>query len=59
MRDDLRLTYAQIGLFLSVPGLIANFIEPIMFILGDVWKRRVIMLAGGILFAISLAMIIG
>lgn len=56
MRDDLVLTYVQIGLLLSVPGLITNFIEPFMFILGDVWKRRVILLAGGVLFAISLAL---
>jgi FSR family fosmidomycin resistance protein-like MFS transporter len=56
IRDDLTLTYAQIGLLLSLPGLIANLIEPFMFILGDVWKRRVILLAGGILFALSLAL---
>ena len=56
MRDDLALTYVQIGLLLSLPGIISNFIEPFMFILGDVWKRRVIMLAGGILFAFSLAL---
>ena len=56
MRDDLALTYAQIGLLLSLPGVIANFIEPFMFILGDVWKRRVILLTGGILFALSLAL---
>jgi len=56
IRDDLALTYTQIGLLLSVPGLIANFIEPFMFILGDVWKRRVILLTGGVLLAISLAL---
>jgi FSR family fosmidomycin resistance protein-like MFS transporter len=56
IRDDLVLSYAQIGLLLSVPGLIANFIEPVMFILGDVWKRRVILLAGGVFFALSLAL---
>jgi FSR family fosmidomycin resistance protein-like MFS transporter len=55
IRDDLTLSYAQIGLLLSVPGLIANFIEPFMFILGDVWKRRLILLTGGVLFALSLA----
>jgi FSR family fosmidomycin resistance protein-like MFS transporter len=55
-RDDLMLTYAQIGLLLSLPGLIANFIEPFMFILGDVWKRRLILLTGGVLFALSLAL---
>lgn len=56
IRDDLKLTYIQIGLLLSVPGLIANFIEPFMFILGDVWRRRLILLAGGFLFALSLAL---
>jgi len=56
IRDDLTLSYAQIGLLFSIPGLIANFIEPFMFILGDVWKRRVILLAGGVLFALSLAL---
>jgi len=56
MRDDLALTYVQIGLLLSLPGIISNFIEPFMFILGDVWKRRVILLTGGILFALSLAL---
>jgi FSR family fosmidomycin resistance protein-like MFS transporter len=56
MRDDLALSYAQIGLLFSLPGLVANFIEPFMFILGDVWKRRVILLAGGVFFALSLAL---
>lgn len=56
IRNDLTLSYAQIGLLFSLPGLIANFIEPVMFILGDVWKRRIILLAGGILFTLSLAL---
>ncbi len=56
IRDDLALTYAQIALLFSVPGVIANFIEPFLFILGDVWKRRAILLAGGVLFALSLAL---
>lgn len=54
IRDDLHLTYVQIGIVLSVPGLIANFVEPFLFILGDVWKRRVIILAGGVFFTLSL-----
>jgi hypothetical protein len=33
MRTDLGLTYAQIGLALSLPGFISNFIEPFLFIL--------------------------
>ena len=54
IRDDLGLTYAQVGLLLGVPGLIASLIEPGLFILSDVWKRRAIILAGGIMFALEL-----
>jgi FSR family fosmidomycin resistance protein-like MFS transporter len=54
IRDDLHLNYAQIGLALSLPGFIANFIEPFLFAIGDVWKRRVVILAGGVFFTISL-----
>lgn len=54
IRNDLGLDYFQIGLALSLPGLLANFIEPFLFILGDVWKRRTIILLGGIFFTISL-----
>ena len=56
MRDDLALTYTQIGLLLSLPGIIAAFIEPFIGILGDVWKRRVLIVTGGILFTVSLFM---
>ncbi|HSK88843.1 MAG TPA: MFS transporter [Anaerolineales bacterium] len=55
LRDDFQLTYTQIGLLLSLPGIIAAFIEPFIGILGDVWKRRVLIVVGGILFATSLA----
>ncbi|MBC6938358.1 MAG: MFS transporter [Chloroflexi bacterium] len=54
IRDDLGLTYAQVGLLLSIPGLIASFIEPLIGILGDVWKRRLIILGGGVCFAAAL-----
>lgn len=54
IRDDLRLTYTQIGLLLSLPGIIAAFIEPFIGVLGDVWRRRALILLGGLLFTISL-----
>ena len=54
IRDDLGLSYFQIGLALSLPGLLANFIEPFLFILGDLWKRRAVILLGGLFFAVSL-----
>ena len=55
-RNDLHLTYTQIGLLLSLPGIIAAFIEPLIGILGDVWKRRILIVTGGILFILSLFM---
>jgi len=54
IRNDLHLTYSQIGLALSLPGIIAAFIEPFIGILGDVWRRRLLILGGGILFTASL-----
>jgi MFS transporter, FSR family, fosmidomycin resistance protein len=51
IRDDLGLTYIEIGLLLSLPNLIGNLIEPVIGILGDTWKRRVLVLGGGIFFA--------
>ncbi len=54
IRDNLHLTYTQIGLLLSLPGIIAAFIEPFIGILGDIWKRRALILAGGVFFTLSL-----
>jgi MFS transporter, FSR family, fosmidomycin resistance protein len=54
IRDDLHLSYEQIGLLLSVPELVAMVIEPWLGILGDVWKRRVIVIGGGIFFMVAL-----
>jgi FSR family fosmidomycin resistance protein-like MFS transporter len=51
IRDDLHLTYTQVGLILSVPPIVGNLIEPSYGILGDVWRRRVLILGGGIVFA--------
>lgn len=56
LRDDFFLTYTQVGLLLSLPGLVASFIEPFLGILGDVWKRRLLILGGGVFFSFSLAL---
>jgi FSR family fosmidomycin resistance protein-like MFS transporter len=48
-----RLTYAQVGILLSVPTVVGNVIEPVVGILRDVWKRRVLIVGGGLLFAFS------
>ncbi len=54
IRTDLGLTYAQIGLLLGVPRIVGNLIEPALGILGDVWKRRVLVLGGGMFFTVEL-----
>src|ERR1041384_5081270 len=54
IRNDLGLNYAQIGLALSLPGFLANFIEPFLFTISDVWKRRAVILLGGVFFTLSL-----
>jgi MFS transporter, FSR family, fosmidomycin resistance protein len=48
VRTDLGLNYIQIGLLMSIPNVIANLIEPIFGILGDVWNRRLLILGGGV-----------
>jgi len=53
MRTDLHLNYVQIGLALSLPGIIGNIIEPFLGILGDVWKRPALILGGGIFFVLA------
>lgn len=57
IRDDLKLDYAQVGLLLGVPNLVANVIEPFLGILGDVWRRRVLVLGGGVVYGLSLLLV--
>ncbi|MBN2007359.1 MAG: MFS transporter [Anaerolineae bacterium] len=54
IRDDLGLTYIQIGVLLGLPAIVSSVVEPVLGILGDVWKRRVLILGGGAFFALSL-----
>src|ERR1700687_4099928 len=56
IRSDLGLSYAQIGLLLGVPNLIAAIIEPVLGILGDVWKRWLLIVGGGVLFTLALVL---
>lgn len=51
IRDDFSLSYAQVGLVLSLPVLVSVFIEPIIGILGDVWRRQWLVIGGGFVFA--------
>lgn len=53
IRDDLGLTYTQVGILLSVPTFVSALIEPVLGILADVWRRRVLVLAGGVAFTLA------
>lgn len=53
IRDDLRLSYTEIGVLLTVPAFVGCLIEPWLFILADVWRRRALALAGGVAFALA------
>jgi FSR family fosmidomycin resistance protein-like MFS transporter len=47
IRDDLGLTYAQVGLLLGLPLLVSSLIEPVVLLLGDTPLRSRVMVGGG------------
>ena len=57
VRNDLDLTYVQIGLLLSVPGIFSSFVEPVIGILGDMGYRRLLVVGGGVAFAVALGLV--
>jgi FSR family fosmidomycin resistance protein-like MFS transporter len=59
IRDDLGLSYVQVGVLLGLPNIVGNLVEPVLGILGDVWKRRVLILGGGVAVALALALTAG
>ena len=59
IRDDLSLTYVQIGLLLSVPRIWGSVAGVAIGVLGDVWNRRALIIGGGLLFVASLFIISG
>ena len=56
IRDDLSLSYTQIGLLLAVPNLVALVIEPMIGLAAVTWRRRVLVLGGGLCFALALGL---
>lgn len=56
IRDDLGLSYTQIGLALALPGLVSIFVEPLLGALGDGERRRTLVLGGGVVFCAALAL---
>ena len=59
MRDDLSLSYTQIGLLLSVPSLVSLVVEPALGLASVTWRRRVLVLGGGVCFALALGLAAG
>jgi MFS transporter, FSR family, fosmidomycin resistance protein len=58
IRDEFGLSYEQIGVLLTLPALLANLIfEPIIGVLADIWKRRVLILGGGVGFLLGTLLI--
>ncbi len=57
IRNDLSLSYVEIGVLLTVPKLVSGIVEPAIGILGDTWRRGVLVLAGGFAFTGSLLLI--
>jgi MFS transporter, FSR family, fosmidomycin resistance protein len=57
VRDDLGLTYVEVGIALAVPGFVGSVIDPLIGVLGDTGRRRLVILAGGIAFALSVALV--
>lgn len=57
IRDDIHLSYVQVGLLVGIPGILSSFIEPVVGILGDIGYRRLLVIGGGLMFAASLALV--
>jgi MFS transporter, FSR family, fosmidomycin resistance protein len=54
IRDDLALNYTQIGVLLAVPTVVSSLVEPFLGVLGDIGKRRILIVGGGVFFALAL-----
>jgi FSR family fosmidomycin resistance protein-like MFS transporter len=53
IKQDLHLNYSQIGLLIGLPMVIGNIVESFLGIMGDVWKRRFLVLGGGVFFVLA------
>lgn len=54
IRDDLGLTYGQVGVLLAVPTVVSAVLEPPLALLGDTGRRRALIVSGGFLVAAAL-----
>jgi len=54
IRNDLGLTYGQVGVLLAVPTVVSAVLEPPLALLGDTGRRRALIVTGGFLVAATL-----
>jgi MFS transporter, FSR family, fosmidomycin resistance protein len=57
IRTDLGLSYIEVGILLSLPHVFGSILEPPLGLLGDAWKRRVLVRAGGVGLLVALVLI--
>jgi FSR family fosmidomycin resistance protein-like MFS transporter len=57
IRDDLSLSYAEIGLALTLPSLASLVVEPLLGVVAVTKRARALVLAGGVFFAGSLGLV--
>ena len=54
IRRDLSLSYPQVGLLLSIPGIVSTVVEPGLVLVSETGRRRRVVLGGGVAFTIAL-----
>jgi len=57
IRDDLALTYVQVGLLLTLPHLVGNVLDPVVGLLGDIWKRKALIVVGALATALAMVFV--
>lgn len=57
IRNDLRLTYIQVGVLLTLPGVVGSILDPLIGLLGDVWRRKVLIIGGAVVTMIAMLLI--
>jgi FSR family fosmidomycin resistance protein-like MFS transporter len=51
VKKELGLSYSQIGLCMGLPALVAGLVDPFTSLLGDIGRRRLVVLMGGVAFS--------
>lgn len=59
IREELDLSYAQVGLLIGIPVYSSALLEPVFGILGDSRWRRAVVIGGGVATAASLGLVAG